>query len=244
MPVDDPRVTLLKELADRTRLRVIDRLGQRGPATVTELGRALDLPLPQLSNHLRRLREAGLVEVERAGRHAIYALADPSLEALLPVLDRLTGRALAASGAVPVRSAISRTCYDHLGGRLGVDLYRVLRERGALRDHADGSVTLGPTATSTFKTLGVDLDEIIARRRRFAFECFDATEHAPHLAGALADALANALFARRWLARDRGRDYSATATGRRRLQELGVTFTDQQPTRRRADRTRASSKAN
>jgi DNA-binding transcriptional ArsR family regulator len=239
----DPRVTLLKELADGTRLRVIDRLGQGGPATVTELGRALDLPLPQLSNHLRRLREAGLVGVERSGRHAIYALADPSLQALLPVLERLTGRTLAASGAAPLRSAISRTCYDHLGGRLGVDLYRVLRERGALHDHPDGSVTLGPIAASTFETLGVDLDEVVAKRRRLAFECFDAIEHAPHLAGALGDALASALFARRWLARDGDREYSATATGRRELQELGVTFTDEQPTRRKADRARAGSKA-
>src|SRR4051794_3862604 len=88
----DPRVDLLKELADPVRLRVVDRLGHRGPATVSELAAELRLPMPQLSNHLRRLRESGLVRVERAGRHAVYQLADPGLEALLPLLDRLTGR--------------------------------------------------------------------------------------------------------------------------------------------------------
>ena len=81
---DDPRVALLKELADPLRLRVVDRLGHRGPATVSRLAAELDVPLPQLSNHLRRLRDAGLVVAERDGRQVIYALADPGLEALLP----------------------------------------------------------------------------------------------------------------------------------------------------------------
>src|SRR3954454_17581731 len=78
---DDPRVALLKELADPLRLRVVDRLGHAGPANPSRLAAELDVPLPQLSNHLKRLREAGLVTVERRGRQAVYALADPGLEA-------------------------------------------------------------------------------------------------------------------------------------------------------------------
>src|ERR1700759_3042190 len=89
----DPRVALLRELADPVRLRVVDRLGHGGPASLSSLGAELDVALPLLSNHLRRLREAGLVEVERQGRYAIYSLADPGLQALMPLLDRLTGRA-------------------------------------------------------------------------------------------------------------------------------------------------------
>src|SRR4051794_11003928 len=90
-PAADPRVALLKELADPTRLRVVDHLLHAGPAPVSELARRLGLPLPQLSNHLRRLREAGLVTVRRTGRHGIYKLADPKMEALMPLLDRITG---------------------------------------------------------------------------------------------------------------------------------------------------------
>src|SRR4051812_26428703 len=107
---DDPRVPLLKELSDPTRLRVIDRLGNVGAATVTELGAELGIPLPQLSNHLKRLREARLVRVERSGRHAVYELADPGLEALLPLLDRITGRITPRPD--PKRPRQSRTCYD------------------------------------------------------------------------------------------------------------------------------------
>jgi DNA-binding transcriptional ArsR family regulator len=196
----DPRITLLKELADPLRLAVIGRLGHLGPTTVTRLAAELEVPLPQLSNHLRRLRDAGLVSAERSGRQAVYELADPDVLAVLPLLDRLTGRD--AKPAPDADQLPSRTCYDHLAGRIGVTLYAALRDRDALRDRADGMVDLGPTAPETFAALGVDLDAVDPGRRRFAFECLDATEAAPHLAGALGDALAASLIARGWIDRE------------------------------------------
>lgn len=220
-PGGDPRVALLKELSDPLRLRVIDRLGHGGPATVSRLAAELDVPLPKLSNHLRRLREAGLVAVERDGRQAVYALADPGLHALLPLLDRITGRV-----ADPVADAAdlpSRTCYDHLAGRIGVTLYRGLLARDALRERPDGLVDLGPAAPATFATLGVDLDAVEPGRQRLAFECLDATWRAPHLAGALGDALAAALIEKGWIRREeRGRVIELTRGGATGLRRLGL----------------------
>jgi DNA-binding transcriptional ArsR family regulator len=211
----DPRIDLLKELADPVRLRVIDHLGNVGPATVSELAAGLRVTMPQLSNHLRRLRDAGLVRVERTGRHAIYELADESLQALLPLLDRLTGRV----NTVPPQPdpEAGRTCYDHLAGRLGVALYARLRERGALRDQADGTVEVGDAAA--LRGLGVDPAAVGGDRRRFAFECFDAQQHAPHLAGALGDALAEGLLARGWIERGDGRAVRVTPAGERGLRD-------------------------
>ena len=124
------------------RLRVVDRLGHGGPATVSELAGGLGMPMPQLSNHLRRLREAGLVRAERSGRSLIYSLADEGLFVLLPLLDRLTG-----VRRVPRRRCRTRpdgrTCYAHLAGRVGVALYRALLERDAVRSRADGTVEPG-----------------------------------------------------------------------------------------------------
>ncbi len=210
----DPRVALLRELADPLRLRVVDRLGQGGPATVSELAHELGVPLPQLSNHLRRLRAARLVQVERTGRHAVYALADDGLVALLPLLDRLTGR-LVGEPTTPTAAtaASSRTCYGHLAGPVGVAVYRRLRDRDALRPRPDGTVELGPGAESTLTALGAEPAPRRGDRRRFAFECFDATEHAPHLAGALGDAVADALLRRGWLERGAGRAVRVTPEG-------------------------------
>jgi DNA-binding transcriptional ArsR family regulator len=222
---DDPRIGLLKELADPLRLRVVDRLGHGGPATVSRLAAELGVTLPQLSNHLRRLREAGLVRVERSGRHAVYELADPGLERLLPLLDRITGRVTARGGA-PRADVPSRTCYDHLGGRIGVGLYRALRERGALRERPDGMVDLGPRAQPVFAALGVDVAAVRPGRQRLAFECLDATEHAPHLAGALADALAASLIRRDWVRREPGgRTIQLTPSGARALPRIVGKYT-------------------
>src|SRR4051794_24474272 len=217
----DPRVPLLKELADPIRLRVIDRLGHAGPATVSELAEGMRVPMPQLSNHLRRLRDAGLVTVERSGRHALYALADEGLQALLPLLDRLTGR-IAPEPPEP-DDGDGRTCYAHLGGRLGVGVYRALLERGALRDRPDGMVELGANG-EPLAALGVDPANVEGERRRFAFECFDARQHAPHLAGALGDAVADALVTKGWTQRaGDAREVRLTPAGRRGLERaLGL----------------------
>jgi DNA-binding transcriptional ArsR family regulator len=210
---DDPRVALLKELADPLRLRVIDRLGHGGPATVSEMAGEFEVPLPQLSNHLKRLRDAGMVRVRREGRHGIYELSDPGLQALAPLLDRLSGRIAPRDRATPPDFARGRTCYDHLAGRLGVALYSALLDRDALRSLPDGNVELGPNAAEALKPLGVDPDAVRKGRRRFAFECLDATEQQPHLAGALGGALAAALLEKGWIEPAGGREIRLTAAG-------------------------------
>lgn len=215
---DDPRIALLKQLVDPIRLRVIDRLGHAGPASVTRLAEELSVPLPQLSNHLRRLREAGLVTAQRAGRQVIYELADPGLELLTPLLDSITGRVRGALEPSD-RGVPSRTCYDHLAGEIGVRIYRALRDREALTARADGIVELGPNATGVFGLLDIDPTLTPNGRQRLAFECLDATQRAPHLAGALGDALAASLIDHRWIHREPGsRIYSLTPAGRKKLQ--------------------------
>jgi DNA-binding transcriptional ArsR family regulator len=218
----DPRIPLLKELADPVRLRVVDRLSHAGPATVSELAAGMDVSLPKLSNHLKRLREAGLVTVERSGRHQVYALADESLVALLPLLDRLTGR-VAPRPELPADRPPARRCYDHLAGRLGVGVHRALVERDAVVDRPDGTVELGPAADEVLGALGVDPATVGGDRRRFAFECLDAVEHAPHLAGALGAAVFDTFERQKWIRRGEGRAVAVTARGRRELAaRLGV----------------------
>jgi DNA-binding transcriptional ArsR family regulator len=55
------------------RLRIVRRLAG-GPASVGELIEHVGLSQPLVSHHLRRLREAGLVVSQRAGRETICSL--------------------------------------------------------------------------------------------------------------------------------------------------------------------------
>jgi DNA-binding transcriptional ArsR family regulator len=182
----DKRVAFLKALAHPLRLRVVDRLAHLGPAPVSRLAAELDASLPEMSAALRRLREAGVVVVERHGRAAVYALA-PGVDRLAPLLDRIAGaRPAPREGGGP-----SRTCYDHLAGPLGVRLYRELLDHGALAARDDGVVEV----LDWGKLAVYGVRDVEPGRRQLAFECLDATEHAPHLGGALGGALAQALFA-------------------------------------------------
>ena len=183
------------------------------------------MPLPQLSNHLRRLRDAGLVRVDRSGRNAVYTLADEGFGVLLPTLDRITGRVAAPPPAGPLTAMeLAHTCYDHLAGRLGVALYAALRDREVLTPQPDGSVELGARAAEILPALGVDPDAFQSPRRRLAFECLDAVEHAPHLAGVVGDAVASGLLSRGWIEREHGgRLVRVTPRGRRGLRRtLGL----------------------
>lgn len=72
----------LKVLAHPVRLRIVDLLQDRR-LTVGELSDALRLQQAVVSQHLIRMRSAGLLDVEREGRAAYYRVANPACPAVL-----------------------------------------------------------------------------------------------------------------------------------------------------------------
>jgi DNA-binding transcriptional ArsR family regulator len=66
---------LLKVLSAPARLAIVVELAEQ-PRLVNELVDRLDLSQPLVSQHLRILRGARLVSVERQGREAVYSLVD------------------------------------------------------------------------------------------------------------------------------------------------------------------------
>src|SRR2546430_13684545 len=57
-----------RALADVTRLRIVQILVTEGEQPVSELARRLRISQPLMSWHLRRLRRAGIIRMERLGR--------------------------------------------------------------------------------------------------------------------------------------------------------------------------------
>ncbi|GAB6166416.1 hypothetical protein JCM19992_24160 [Thermostilla marina] len=64
--------------ANRTRLRILCVLKEK-PATVSELAEQAGVTLQNVSQHLRLMREKGVVSPQRAGQHVVYRLADPRI---------------------------------------------------------------------------------------------------------------------------------------------------------------------
>jgi DNA-binding transcriptional ArsR family regulator len=71
----------LTALADPTRRAVLERL-RAGPASVQQIADGLPVSRPAVSQHLKTLREAGLVRDEPRGSARIYSIHTPGLRAL------------------------------------------------------------------------------------------------------------------------------------------------------------------
>ena len=64
---------VFEALADATRRAVLRDVAERGPVTATELAAGLPVTRQAVAKHLAVLREAGLVDQERAGRETRYS---------------------------------------------------------------------------------------------------------------------------------------------------------------------------
>lgn len=210
--------------ADGSRARVLTALADGRALPASLLAAEAGLSPQGVSAHLAKLRDAGLVEVEKSGRNRYYRLSGPAVANAIEALARL-------APARPVRSLregtraqalrAGRTCYDHLAGRLGTAITAALLDQGGLTA-TDGEATtrrragdplsarlpghpyeLGPRAGPVFATLGVDLPALrTARSRRPLLRfCLDWTEQRHHLSGRLGAALTSALLEAGWLSR-------------------------------------------
>jgi DNA-binding transcriptional ArsR family regulator len=85
----------LAVLADPTRRKVFERLRQ-GPRPVNVLAAGLPVSRPAVSQHLKALKDAGLVEERSEGVRRIYSLRREGLVELREWLDSFWGDALEA----------------------------------------------------------------------------------------------------------------------------------------------------
>ena len=87
----------LQALADPTRRAVFEHLRKR-PASVGEIAARLPVSRPAVSQHLRVLKQAGLVGETRQGSRRIYAVEVRGLVELRRYIDRMWSDALSAFG--------------------------------------------------------------------------------------------------------------------------------------------------
>lgn len=89
-------------LGDGTRREIFERLAHR-PRTVGELAGELPVSRPAVSQHLRVLREAGLVLVSPMGTRRIYRADPRGIAAMRAYFDRFWNEALDAYKAAAER---------------------------------------------------------------------------------------------------------------------------------------------
>jgi len=184
--------------------------------TATELAIVADTTLPNLSMHVNRLVQAGLLSVESQGRHKYYkfsrkdvAYAIEAMANLLPPepVAPITGN----DNNTAIRNC--RTCYDHLAGKVGVALTESLLQKKLIIEsgkHFDVTTK----GERFFSDLGMNIDEIKNKRRSFLRPCLDWSERRYHMAGALPAALLDHMLALDWIRRQKNsRAITVTAKG-------------------------------
>lgn len=100
-------ISPIDALGDPTRRQLFEYLRQ-GPCSVTELISIVPISQPAVSQHLRVLREARLVNVEKRGQQRIYSLNPAGLAELRQYVESLWDDVLRAFGEEAERIA-SRT---------------------------------------------------------------------------------------------------------------------------------------
>ena len=89
-----PVAFVAKSLADENRLRILMCVND-GKKSVSGIVEALNLSQPLVSHHLKELRRALLVQVERRGPFVYYEIADARIPRILEALKDLATDLLA-----------------------------------------------------------------------------------------------------------------------------------------------------
>lgn len=196
-------------VADLSRMNMLTALMGGRALTASELARVAGITPQTASAHLARLAEAGLIVVERQGRHHYHRLMSPAIAQMLEsIMHVAAGTALPAGRSVvtgPRDKALwlARMCYDHLAGSVAVAMADRMYERGYLTFSPEGGVVTRDGKRFLLE-LGVDTDPLHTRCNRgrmFCRPCLDWSERRPHIAGALGAALSLACFKHSWMRR-------------------------------------------
>jgi DNA-binding transcriptional ArsR family regulator len=177
------------------------------------------------SGHLAKLVEGGLLSVENQGRHRYYRLAGPDVGTALEALGGLAP-APRVRDREPEEVRVlryARTCYNHLAGRLAVDINGAMQRRGLLAAVSEKQCELTELGRKWFAEIAGGRPLKLGRREAVARLCLDWTERQHHLGGPLGCALLNCLCEWKWIVRMRGRAIRLTLNGRVELgTQLGL----------------------
>jgi DNA-binding transcriptional ArsR family regulator len=230
-------------LADPSRARILLALADGRALPASRLATEAGVSPSTTSTHLAKLTSAGLLSVESNGRYRYYRLAGPEVGHLIEALQRVAPE-------VPVRSLRAdaegramreaRTCYDHLAGRIGVELMAAMLRLGCLSggdgnfdpadSDGDGPIGFGHDVdyalTDSGRRFLDDFGVALERRRKEVRYCVDWSEQRHHLAGALGQGLLARVTELGWIApAARGRSVRVTDEGRKGFAEtFGIAF--------------------
>ncbi|KAB2460144.1 helix-turn-helix transcriptional regulator [Bacillus sp. CH126_4D] len=217
---------IAKLIAEPTRAIILDCLMNNQALPASELAYMAKVSHPTISSHLSKLVEGNLLVVEQHGRHRYYRLANQEVAEVLEKLGTIAPtvqiRSLKQSAQLKqVRYA--RTCYDHLAGKLGVEITEKLLDKEFLILE-EGEYVVTEQGKQWFLNFGINIETADIKRRIFAKPCLDWSERRYHISGWLGSAIAKLFFEQEWITKtDKSRAVHLTQKGMKLLKDqLGI----------------------
>jgi DNA-binding transcriptional ArsR family regulator len=215
-------------IGDPARAAMLHAVMDGRALTAGELARAAGVTAQTASSHLAQLNEAGLLRVEKQGRHRYHRLATAEVARLIEGLMQVTAQRQAMRLPVPgprdAAMRLARTCYDHIAGRLGVALAASMTARGFVELSEDAGLVTAE-GLRFLGGIGIDLPApakpIAMRGRPICRPCLDWSERRPHLAGKLGALLCQHSLSSGWVRRRPGsRTLEITPGGQHAFREV------------------------
>ena len=209
-------------IGDPTRATILWTLLEGKAFTATELAVAAETSPQNISMHLAKLVHAGLLCVERQGRHRYYkfsrkdiAYGIEAMANLIPYTE--TTKSIPGENNSPIKYC--RTCYDHLAGKVGVLITDSLIQQKIIVDKTN-SFTVSARGQKWFSNLDINIDNLKQERRFLIRPCLDWSERRHHMAGSLAASLLDKMLSADWLRKTKNsRAVIITGKGQKKLYE-------------------------
>ncbi|WP_193627414.1 ArsR/SmtB family transcription factor [Brevibacterium sp. CFH 10365] len=220
-PESAPNIAALASaIADPTRVMICASVLDGRAWTLTELCRALSVPMSSLSEHASILIDHGVLAERREGRHRYVQIASTDIADWLEHTGALVGGSMAAAPTLAAKTRDrrlidARTCYRHIAGRFGTQLFSALTQR----EWIDESLTITDAGRAGLADVfGLDVGAPTSSARPFIRRCLDWTERRSHLGGTLGDDICRTFFDREWIVRrPNSRALKITPAGREHL---------------------------
>lgn len=201
---DGPDITKIAAMiGDPARANMLMALMSGMSLTSNELAREAGITASTASGHLSQLEASGLVTSRKQGRYRYVSLAGADVAHAVEALVTVAARAGHLRTRPGPRNDImreARTCYDHLAGRVAVQLFERWLAAGILEWRAEEVVLTG-SAANFLASIGLDIVQLARQRRPLCRTCIDWSERRNHLGGSVGAAILSTVIDRRWASR-------------------------------------------
>ncbi|HEY4276490.1 MAG TPA: helix-turn-helix domain-containing protein [Rhizomicrobium sp.] len=200
-----PDIAIVASLmGDPARANMVLALMTGRALSAADLAREAGVTPSTATGHLNKLVTAKLLKVRKDGRNRYFDIAEPdvaqAVEALIVVAAR-AGHMRSRPGPKDDAMRHARSCYDHLAGRMAVDLFAHWLAAGVLCWRG-GAVYLTRKGREFLGSRGLPLNELEAGKRPLCRSCMDWSERRHHLAGMLGAEILSLAVARGWAVRN------------------------------------------